>query len=101
MDRVDYRPVTACLRPPRFVVAYQANEHWVYHVRRTLAAMVQGLRRAGGVLVSVDDGGTVPARLRPPLRLYDPELVVGHMEVVADLEVVAPERAAKVKRAVA
>jgi hypothetical protein len=41
MDRVDYRPVTACLRPPRFVVAYDASEHWVYHARQALGSQTR------------------------------------------------------------
>lgn len=39
MDRVDYRPVTACLCPPRFAVAYKIDEHCVYHARQVLASM--------------------------------------------------------------
>jgi hypothetical protein len=99
MDRVDYRPVTACLRPPRFAVAYQADEHWVYHARQALASMSRVWGGAGGVVLPVGENGTVPASLLPLLRLYDPDLVAGHVQVVADLEVVAPQKAAGLKKA--
>ena len=99
MDRVDYRSVTACLRPPRFAVFYEADEHWIYHVRQALASMSRIWGGAGGVILPIDKDGRVPAGLLPLLRSYDPDLAVGHVQVVADLEVVAPERAAQLKRA--
>lgn len=41
----------------------------------------------------------MPASLLSLLRLYDPDLVAGHVQVVADLEVVAPQRATELKKA--
>jgi hypothetical protein len=93
MDQVEYLPVTACLRPPRFAVAYQAGEQWVYHARQVLMSVSRIWAGAGAILIPVDDDGRPPSALLPLLRLYDPDLIAGHVPLVEDLETTNPEAA--------
>lgn len=39
MDDVRYEPVVACLRAPRFVVAYRPGSDWVYTARRVIQSL--------------------------------------------------------------
>lgn len=94
----EYRPVTACLRPPRFAVAYEAGDHWVYHARQVLASMSRVWGGAGGVVLPVGDDGRPPQSLLPLLRLYDPDLIAGHVLIGADLATIDPARVARWKQ---
>jgi hypothetical protein len=95
IDQVEYLPLTACLRPPRFVVAYQTGDHWVYHARQVLTSMSRIWGGAGGILLPVGADGQPPATLLPLLRAYDPDLIAGHMPLVLDLATIDPEAAAQ------
>jgi hypothetical protein len=83
---LDFRHVSASLRPPRFALGYRVQDDWVYEARRANAVLARVWGGAGDILVPVaKDSGTAAADLLPLLRLYDPDYVGGHMRTVGDL----------------
>jgi hypothetical protein len=85
VDRVEYRTIGACLRAPRFVVAYRPGRDWIYTARRVVASVSRVWGGAGAAVLPVDEAGEAPRPLLDLLRAYDPDMVAGHVPILADL----------------
>ncbi len=90
MEQVEYRPIVACLRPPRVAVAYQARSNWVHSARQAISSLCRVWGGAGATVLPLDDHGAIPQCLLPLLRTFDPDGVAVHARTVADLAVADP-----------
>ena len=85
--RMEYRPVTARLRPPRFAVAYRPGTDWIHMARSAVAVTARIWGGSGGVVLPVRGDtaqGYVNRNLLPLLAHYDPDDVAGLLRTLAD-----------------
>ncbi|WP_406073139.1 hypothetical protein [Streptomyces virginiae] len=90
--QMEYRPVTARLRPPRFAVAYRTEADWI-HMARGAVALTARVWGAGGVVLPVQGRTTqdgVDDALLPLLAHYDPDHVAGLLRTLDDAAHVDP-----------
>jgi hypothetical protein len=87
MKQLEYRPVGARLRAPRFVLAYRPMADWVYMARCALTQVSRVWGGSGAVILPVSgetEDATAHSGLLPLLRNYDPDHVAGLLPTVAD-----------------
>ncbi len=84
MDEVRYESVGACLRAPRFVVAYRPGSDWVYTARRVIQSLSRVWAGAGAVIVPVERAASGNGYLLGLIRSYDPDIIAGHVPLVED-----------------
>ncbi len=83
---LDFRHISASLRPPRFALAYGIFDNWIFDARRANAVLARVWGGAGDIVVPIDLGlGQTAPELLPFLRLFDPDYVGGHLRTVGDL----------------
>jgi hypothetical protein len=75
VDQVDYRPVNACLRPPRVAIIYRAGNHWIHHARQVITSMSRIWGGAGAVMLPMGADERLSPTLLGLLRVYDPDLI--------------------------
>lgn len=90
VEQVEYRPIVACLRPPRVAVAYPGRSNWVHAARQAIRSLCRVWGGAGATVLPLDDHGAIPQCLLPLLRAYDPDGVAVLVMPVADLAVGDP-----------
>ena len=84
MDEVRYEPVGACLRAPRFVVAYRPDSDWVHTARRVIQSLSRVWGGAGAVVLPADRDASDNPDLLGLVRSYDPDVIAGHSPLVED-----------------
>jgi hypothetical protein len=84
MDEVRYESVGACLRAPRFVVAYRPDSDWVYTARRVIQSLSRVWAGAGAVILPADRAASGIPDLLGLIRSYDPDIIAGHVPLVED-----------------
>jgi hypothetical protein len=84
VDEVRYESVGACLRAPRFVVAYRPGLDWVYTVRRVIQSLSRVWGGAGAVMLPAPRVASCDLGLLGLIRSYDPDVVAGHIPLVED-----------------
>ena len=84
MDDVRYEPVGACLRAPRFVVAYRPGSDWVYTARRVIQSLSRVWAGAGAVILPGERAADGDPDLLGLIRSYDPDIIAGHVPLVED-----------------
>jgi hypothetical protein len=84
MDEVRYEPVGACLRAPRFVVAYRPGPDWVYTARRVVQSLSRVWAGAGAVILPAEYGAGGDLDLLGLIRSYDPDIIAGHVPLAED-----------------
>jgi len=85
VDQVRYQTVNACLRAPRFIVAYRPGPDWIYIARRVVESLSRVWGGAGAVALPVDSKGTAQADLLRVVRAYDPDYIAGHTPIMEDV----------------
>jgi hypothetical protein len=84
MDDVRYEPVVACLRAPRFVVAYRPGPDWVHTARRVIQSLSRVWAGAGAVILPAGRTAHGDPDLSGLIRSYDPDIIAGHVPLVED-----------------
>lgn len=87
MNQLEYRPVGARLRAPRFVLAYRPMADWVYMARCAVTQVSRVWGGSGAVILPVPgetEQATTHSDLLPSLRNYDPDHVAALVPTLAD-----------------
>ncbi|MEV0182898.1 hypothetical protein AB0I54_26885 [Streptomyces sp. NPDC050625] len=87
MKQLEYRPVGARLRAPRFVLAYRPMADWVYMARCAVMQLSRVWGGSGAVILPVSgetEQATTHSGLLPSLRNYDPDHVAGLVPSLED-----------------
>ncbi|AZM56348.1 hypothetical protein DMA15_30265 [Streptomyces sp. WAC 01529] len=87
MKHLEYRPVGARLRAPRFVLAYRPMADWVYMARCAVTQVSRVWGGSGAVILPVSGDtqqATTHISLLPSLRNYDPDHVAGLVPSLED-----------------
>ena len=84
MDDVRYPEVVACLRAPRFVMAYRLGSDWVYRARRVIQSLSRVWAGAGAVILPAERAADGDPDLLGLIRSYDPDIIAGHVPLVED-----------------
>ncbi|MDQ1045504.1 hypothetical protein [Streptomyces sp. V4I2] len=87
MKQLEYRPVGARLRAPRFALAYRPMADWVYMARCAVTQVSRVWGGSGAVILPVSgetEQATTHSGLLPSLRNYDPDHVAGLVPTLAD-----------------
>jgi len=85
VDPVRYQTVGACLRAPRFIVAYRPGPDWIYTARRVVESLSRVWGGVGAVVLPVDSAGIARADLFRMVRTYDPDIIAAHTPIMEDL----------------
>ncbi len=84
MNEVHYEEVGACLRAPRFIVAYRPGSDWVYTARRVIQGLSRVWAGAGAVILPAERDADGNPELLRLIRSYDPDIIAGHIPLVED-----------------
>jgi hypothetical protein len=84
VDDDSYEWMRACLRAPRVVAAYRPASDWVYTARRVIQSLSRVWGGAGAVVFPAEQAVTGNSDLLGLVRVYDPDIIAGHVPLVED-----------------
>lgn len=96
MAQMEYRPIGACLRPPRFIVGYRPGQDWIYNARQVIASISRVWAGNGAAVAPLGEAGTMSEVLASIARAYDPDYIAVHVPILADLARDDPDIVSKV-----
>jgi hypothetical protein len=85
VDEVRYETVRACLRAPRFLLAYRLGPDWIYAARRGVQTLSRVWGGAGAAVLPADNGGEEEPDLLRLVRAYDPDVIAASVPLLEDL----------------
>src|ERR1700722_7986672 len=85
VDEVRYETARACLRAPRFVLAYMAGPDWTYVSRRGIQTLSRVWGGAGAAVLPADNRDEGEPDLLRLVRAYDPDVIAASVPLLEDL----------------